>query len=124
MQQDAGPPEHGPRETPAVPPTKKRRLVGKQAPCGQALEATVVRASLEGVEQRLACLGEVPRFKLSENGGLEHRCTFANAIVRFWPGTPAWCVESLDCEAVEARLSAPVATSEEGGPSGDSPPAV
>ena len=34
VQQDAGPPEHGPRETPAVPPTKKRRLVGKQAPCG------------------------------------------------------------------------------------------
>ena len=104
----------------AEPPAKKRRLVGKQAPpCGDATGqrgpavqqvVTVSPASLEGLELRLTKVGENPRFRASESGGLVHNCGSYRASVRFWPSTLTWCTEGPDCEKVEAMLLAPMPT--------------
>ena len=60
---------------PAGPPAKRKRLVGKQPPSVMGpTAAAAIPASLEGLELRLARIGETPRFKLSESGSfLEHR---------------------------------------------------
>ena len=108
-------PDHAPLHGPGDPPAKRRRLVGKQAPCALV---TVSPASLEGLELRLLKVGESPRFRPSEAGGLLHNCRSYNAVVRFWPNTLAWCTEGLDGETVEALFLAPMPTHGEGVPLG------
>ena len=113
-------PGPAPLQGSAEPPAKKRRLVGKQAPpCANATgqrvpavqqEVTVSPASLEGLELRLTKVGENPRFRASESGGLVHNCGSCNAAVRFWPSTLTWCTEGPDGEKVEAMLLAPLPT--------------
>ena len=95
----------------AGPPAKRMRIVGKRPPQGGPTvqnAVTVSPASLEGLELRLATAGEVPRFKVSDRGGLVHECGLHNAAVRFWPSTLAWSVEGPDCGKVEALLLAPL----------------
>ena len=110
-QQVAVLPDHAHQQGLGAPPAKRKRLVGKQAPCAQE---TVIPASLEGLELRLLRVGEAPRFRPSETGGLVHSCSSSNAIVRFWPNTLTWCTEGPDGEAVEVMLSAPMAACGEG----------
>ena len=124
--EDTAAPESGvlrvcaPARGPGGPPAKRKKLVGKQPPAAWAPTAVTekIPASLEGLEQRLASIGETPRFKSTEGGSfLEHQCTSMNAVVRFWPSSLAWCVEGPDCDTIDGQLTAPVAG--QAGESGD-----
>ena len=67
-----------------------------------------VPASLDGIEERLAGMGEVPLFRPTGASYLEHQCRTLQANVRYWPNTLQWSVEGPHREAVEAALLAPV----------------
>ena len=49
--------------------------------------------SLAQMEERLAVLGEVPRFRPTEASYIEHRCSTIDATVRFWPSTLQWTTD-------------------------------
>ena len=77
-------------------------------PRTEELRRVDVVASLEGIEARLQNLGETPRFRAVRTGLLQHKCTTAEAIVSFWPGTLSWSVEGRQRCQVEDALLAPV----------------
>ena len=74
-----------------------------------------VNASLDGLESRLAALGELPRFVAVGPGGrqLQHQCRLSAAAVNFWPATLQWSVEGPGGSTVEAALLRPPPSEEE-----------
>ena len=74
-------------------------------------------ASLEGLEARLAGIGEEPRFVTVQPGRLQHACRTAEAWVNFWPNSLRWNVEGRHCLNVESALLAPVKICDEMQPS-------
>ena len=91
---------------------------GSHGPAAPALRREVpapghapgfVEASLEGIEMRLAAIGERPFFREAGLGRLVHHCTTAAATVSFWPSTLKWAVNGPGGDAVERALAGPAA---------------
>ena len=100
--------------------TKRAAAVEMQRDAKRTCSRTpgFVNASLDGLESRLAALGELPRFVAVGPGGrqLQHQCRLAAAAVNFWPATLQWSVEGPGGSTVEvALLRPPPSVDEEGG---------
>ena len=88
------------RSGPSVPARRR------EAPA-PGLDTGFVEASLEGIEERLAAIGERPFFREVGLGRLAHHCNTATATVSFWPSTLKWTVSGPGGHAVERALIGP-----------------
>ena len=99
----------------------EREPPSEQPQCKKARTASLhvvsIAASLEGLEARLAGIGEAPRFVAVQPGRLQHACSTAEAWVNFWPSSLKWNVEGRQCRSIEDALLAPAALDEEMQPS-------